>query len=152
MRLAYAILAAALVSACAGSRSSATQATGIPMVPLCGSQTSGRDTDGALVGSTGDTTTIRVGAPQEIRADLETTFQYRMTGNAAFNVYAEAPNGPVGAWGRLPRVDPSAIQPTGTDGWAVRMTFPTAGCWRLHSERAGGKIAGDVWINVLPRT
>jgi len=152
MRLVNAILTAALVGACGGSTGPATQVTGIPMVPQCGSQTSMRDADGALVGSTRDTTTIRVGAPQEIRAALETTFQYHMTGNAAFNVYAEAPDGPVGAYGRLPRVDPSAIEPTGTDRWAVRMAFPTAGCWRLHSERAGGKIAGDVWINVLPRT
>src|SRR5439155_22583275 len=120
MRLAYAILAAAVVGACAGSRSSATQATGIPMVPLCGSQTSGRDTDGALVGSTGDTTTIRVGAPQEIRADLETTFHYRMTGNAPIHVNAEATNGAVGAWGRITRIDPSANEPTSTDGWALR--------------------------------
>lgn len=152
MRLVNAILVAALVGACGGSTGLTRQATAIPTAPLCGSQTSGRDADGALVGSTADSTTIRVRAPQEIRAALETTFQWFMTGNSTFNVYAEAPDGPVGAFGRLPRVDPSAIEPIDADRWTVRMSFPAAGCWRLHSERAGGKLAGNVWINVLPRT
>ena len=152
MRLGYAILVAALVGACTASTSSGSRATGIPMVPLCGSQTSGRDVDGALIGSTRDSKTIRVAAPQEVRATLETAFQWRMTGNSTFNVYAEAPDRPVGAWGGLPRVDPSALEPIDAERRSVRIIFPTAGCWRLHSERAGGKLAGDVWINVLPRT
>jgi hypothetical protein len=143
------VLASALVAACSRSTTLTEQATASPAAALCG-QTSGRDADGALVGSTADSTTIRVRAPQEIRAALETTFQWRMTGNSTFNVYAEAPDGPVGAFGRLPRVDPSSVQAVDSDRWTVRMIFPVAGCWRLHSERAGGKLAGDVWINVLP--
>jgi hypothetical protein len=151
MRLVTVVVTTVLISACGGSPTLTGQATLSPTTVSCGSQTSARDTDGALVGSTLDSTTIRVGAPQEIRVDLETTFQWQMTGNSTFNLYAEAPNGPVGAYGRFPRVDPSAVEVTGSDSWSVRMTFPAAGCWRLHSERAGGKLAGDVWINVLPR-
>jgi hypothetical protein len=152
MRLVTVVLTTVLAGACASSPALTEQAAKSPTTVSCGSQTSGRDVDGALVGSTRDSTTIRVGAPQEIRVALETTFQWRMTGNSTFKVYAEAPDGPVGAWGRLPRVDPSAVEVVDGDTWTVRMSFPAAGCWRLHSERAGGKLAGDVWVNVLPRT
>jgi hypothetical protein len=144
-------LIAGFATACGGGAAFG-QAAVSPATDLCGAERSVRDTDGTLVGSTLDTTTIRVAAPQEIRASAETTFRVLMTGVSPLNVYAEQPRGPVGAWGRLSRVDPRTVEPAGNDAWMVRMTFPTAGCWRLHTQRAGGKLSGDVWVDVLPRS
>ena len=151
MRLVLLLVTAAFVLACGGG-ALAKQAAASPTPVLCGAELSARDAAGTLVGSTHDSTTIRIAAPQELRAGVETSFRWQMTGISALNVYGEQPAGPVGAWGRLPRVDPSAVEAVGHDTWVVRLTFPTAGCWRLHSERAGGKLAGDVWVDVLPRT
>jgi hypothetical protein len=156
MRVIACALLSALLFACGGTaRTDAGREVGTasssPISLLCGPERSSRDAAGLLIGSTSDSTTIRIAAPAEVRAEAESTFQWRMTGNEALNAYAEQPGGPVGAWGRLPRVDPNAIQSLGGDAWTVRLTFPSAGCWRLHSERAGGKLAGDVWIDVLPR-
>jgi hypothetical protein len=149
MRTLVLALVAGLATACGATFG---PAAANPAADLCSADRSVRDTDDTLVGSTLDSTTTRVAAPQEIRATTETTFRVLMTGVSPLNVYAEQPGGPVGAWGRLPRVDASTLEPVGNDTWMVRMTFPTAGCWRLRTERAGGKLSGDVWVDVLPRT
>jgi hypothetical protein len=151
MRTLVLALIAGLATACDGGAAFG-QTAASPATDLCSAERSVRDTDGTLVGSTLDTTTIRVAAPQEIRATAETTFRVLMTGVSPLNVYAEQPRGAVGAWGRLSRVDPRTVELAGSDTWMVRMTFPTAGCWRLHTERAGGKLSGDVWVDVLPRS
>jgi hypothetical protein len=143
-------LAITLLSACGGGAAFGQAVS--PATDLCGAERSVRDTDGTLVGSTLDSTTVRVAAPQGIRATAETTFRVLMTGGTPFKVYAEQPRGPFGAWGRLSRVAPRTVEPVGNDTWMVRMTFPTPGCWRLHTEIAGGKLSGDVWVDVLPRT
>lgn len=156
MRLVVLLVAPAFLFACGGGTltkqaTASSQASAGPTSVQCGSEKSERDAAGKLIGSTRDSTTIRIAAPQEIRVADEVIFQWHMTGVSPLNVTAEQAAGLVGDWGRLPRVDPTAVEAVGDDAWIVRMTFPTAGCWRLHSERAGGKLSGDVWIDVLPR-
>jgi hypothetical protein len=47
------------------------------------------------------------------------------------------------------RVQPRKIDPTGSENdYAVYITLPEPGCWRMHGERAGGKLSGDVWVSV----
>jgi hypothetical protein len=66
-----------------------------------------------------------------------------MTGvGAPLTVYGEHPDGS--------RLDPRSIDATSRDDYIVRMLFPKAGCWRLHSERENGKLSGDLWLTVLP--
>ena len=157
-RVGWILIVTALTGCSAAATASSPRATPEVTVtsavdtPPCGPERSQRDAASLLVGTTGDSTSIRVGAPSEVRAGAESTFEWHMTGNEndTLIVYAEQPAGPVGAWGRLPRVDPVAIEPISRDTWVVRLTLPAAGCWRLHSGRAGGKLAGDIWIDVLP--
>lgn len=110
----------------------------------CGPQASLRDEAGALIGSTRDSTTISVRTPVEIRATTETTLSWHMTGGltAPLTVYGEHPDGS--------RLDPRSIDAISQDDYVVRIRFPKAGCWRLHSERANGKLSGDLWLTVLP--
>ena len=134
------ILALAL-AACGGAIQPGTAVSSAP-TGGCGVKASQRDATGALIGSSGDSTTIRVTTPQDLRAGSEGALQFYMTGVSPLTVYAENPNGA--------RVTPRAIDITSADEFVVRLTFPTPGCWRIHSERAGGKLAGDVWLSVSP--
>jgi len=108
------------------------------------SATSRRDSTGRLIGMTADSTAILVGAPSQVRATIETTFEWQMTSGEAspLTVYAE--------YGDGSRVAAHGIETVSPDNFRVRLTFPNAGCWRLHSERIGGKFSGDIWIQVLP--
>jgi hypothetical protein len=108
------------------------------------SATSRRDAAGLLIGTTQDSTEILVGAPAEIRASIETTFDWQMLSGEAspLTVYAQ--------YGDGSRVAPLSIETLGLDHFRVRLAFPRAGCWRLHSDRIGGKLSGDVWVQVLP--
>lgn len=65
-------------------------------------------------------------------------------GTAALTVYAEHSDGS--------RAAPSSIDAVSAEGndYVVNIKFPKPGCWRLHSERAGGKLSGDLWLGVLP--
>ncbi|MDQ6876186.1 MAG: hypothetical protein M3082_00500 [Candidatus Dormibacteraeota bacterium] len=113
------------------------------------SATSPRDTNGRLIGATLDTTTIRVGTPPQVRADEPVSFDWQMTSGeywadvSPLNVYAE--------YGDGTRVIALSIENTGIDAYRVQLVFPKPGCWRLHSERVGGKISADTWLQVLPR-
>jgi len=66
------------VLACGGG-ALAKQAAASPTPVLCGAELSARDAAGTLVGSTHDSTTIRIAAPQELRAGVETSFRWQMT-------------------------------------------------------------------------
>jgi hypothetical protein len=120
--------------------------------PSCGPEASARDADGKLIGATQNTTTIRVKAPQLIRAGVESTFEWYMEGptNAELVVYAENPLRPLQAFGRYYRVDPTAVHLVAKDTWAVRMTIPTAGCWHFQTQR--GVLYGDLWVTVAAPT
>ena len=118
--------------------------------PSCGAEASPRDADGKLIGATRDTTTIRVKAPQPIRAGLESTFEWYMQGTSDLVVYAENPQLPLQAFGRYFRVDPTAVDLLATDTWTVRMTIPAAGCWHFQTRR--GVVSGDLWVNVAAPT
>jgi hypothetical protein len=107
----------------------------------CGAQTSQLDASGRLVGVAKDSTTILVRPLAEVRSETETWFDWYMTGTALLTVYAQSEDGS--------QIAPSFIEPTGQDSFLVRFMFPKAGCWQLHSERAGGKLSGDVWLQVL---
>ena len=111
---------------------------------VCGPQASPRDAAGALIGSTRDSTTIRVQAPIEIRAATEIALPWHMAGGvtAPLTVYGQHPDGS--------RLDPRSIDAINQDDYLVKILFPKAGCWRLHSERANGKLSGDLWLDVLP--
>jgi len=111
----------------------------------CGAQTSQLDSAGNLVGVTKDATTILVRPLSEVRTGVETWFDWYMTaapGSSPLSAYAQ--------YGDGSRIAPSLIMPTGPDRFLVRLVFPTSGCWRLNSERAGGKLSGAVWLQVLP--
>jgi hypothetical protein len=109
------------------------------------SATSRRDATGRLIGTTGDSTAILVSAPPDLRAGAEITFAWYMTSGglaSPFTVYAQ--------YGDGSRVTPRSIETVGPDDFRVHLAFPKPGCWRLHSERIGGKLSGDVWLQVLP--
>jgi hypothetical protein len=66
-----------------------------------------------------------------------------MTGvGAPLTVFAEHADGA--------RVNARSIDAISQDEYLVRILFPKAGCWRLHSERLNGKLSGDIWLAVLP--
>ncbi|MDQ6871980.1 MAG: hypothetical protein M3037_08185 [Gemmatimonadota bacterium] len=108
------------------------------------SATSWRDPAGRLMGTTRDSTAILVSVPAEVRATIENAFDWEMTSGEAspLTVYAQYADGS--------RVAPRSIETLGSDTFRVRLVFPKSGCWRLHSERIGGKLSGDVWVQVLP--
>jgi hypothetical protein len=109
------------------------------------SATSRRDATGRLIGTTGDSTAILVGVPAEVRPEVEITFDWHMTSSglaSPLTVYAQ--------YGDGSRITPASIETVGPDDFRVQLAFPKPGCWRLHSERIGGKLSGDVWIQVLP--
>lgn len=108
------------------------------------SATSRRDATGQLIGTTGDTTEILVGAPAEVRAGVEIVFDWHMSSGerSPLVVYAQ--------YGDGSRITPSSIETAGQDDFVVHLAFPKPGCWRLHSGRIGGKLSGDIWIQVLP--
>lgn len=109
------------------------------------SRLSRHDASGRLLGTTIDSTTILVGTPAEVRPGMDLTFQWHMTSGLLgdpLSVYAQ--------YGDGTRVRPRLIETVGPDDFLVRVTLPIAGCWRLHSERTGGKLSGDVWLQVPP--
>ena len=115
----------------------------------CGSWASSVETDGRLIGATRDSTKIRVAVPASVRAGTEVRLDWHMTsgpGTSPLTMYAERAE----LSEATVRVQPRTIEPADSaDDYAVYITFPDAGCWRMHGERAGGKLAGDVWLPVL---
>ncbi len=107
----------------------------------CGARTSQLDASGHLVGVAKDSTTILIRPLSDVRSETETWFDWYMTGTGPLAVYAESAGGS--------RIAPTYSEPVGQDSFLVRFPLPTAGCWQLHSERSGGKLSGDVWLQVL---
>jgi hypothetical protein len=114
----------------------------------CGSWASPADSDGRLIGATRDSTEIRVAVPAPVRARTEVRLDWHMTagpGALPLAMYAERAELSEPSI----RLQPRAIEPNSGDDYAVYLTFPNAGCWRMHGERLGGKLSGDVWLSVL---
>jgi hypothetical protein len=109
------------------------------------SATSARDVAGRVIGTTRDSTAILVTMPADVRADTELTFNWEMTAGSLeaspLTVYAQFGDGL--------RITPNVIERIGPDDFIVRLVFPKPGCWRLHSERIGGKLSGDLWIQIF---
>ena len=137
-----------VVGSCGGSTGQPRVVAGATTAATpCGSWASRADADGRLIGATGDSTKIRVAVPASVRAGTEVRLDWHMTsppGTAPLAMYAERSEL------RGVTVQPRTIEPAASgDDYAVYITFPDAGCWRMHGERAGGKLAGDVWLPVL---
>jgi hypothetical protein len=115
----------------------------------CGSWASPADFDGRLIGATADSTKIRVRVPAGLRAGTEVRLDWHMTsgpGTAPLTMYAERAN----LRSSTARVQPRRIDPVDSENdYAVFITLPEAGCWRMHGERGGGKLSGDIWMSVL---
>jgi len=107
----------------------------------CGARTSQLDASGRLVGVAKDSTTILIRPLSEVRSETDTWFDWYMTGGGLLAVYAESADGS--------RIAPTFNEPVGHDSFLVRFRLPGAGCWQLHSERSGGQLSGDVWLQVL---
>src|SRR5947207_1032666 len=135
MRLVLLLVTAAFVLACGGG-ALAKQAVASPTPVLCGAELSARDAAGTLVGSTHDSTTIRIAAPQEGGRNEFSVADDRHFGTQCLRRAAGGPSGR--GVGFLALIRARLKWWVMTPG-VVRLTFPTAGCWRLHSERAGGK-------------
>ena len=144
------VIVVMLLQSCGGSVGQPSVLVGATTAATpCGSWASSADTDGRLIGATLDSTKIRVAVPPSLRAGTEVRLDWHMTsppGTSPLTMYAER----VELSGASVRMPPRAIEPAASgDDYAVHITFPDAGCWRMHGERAGGKLAGDVWLSVL---
>ena len=144
------VMVVMLMGSCGGSTGQPTVIAGATTAATpCGSWASSADTDGRLIGATRDSTKIRVAVPTSVRAGTEVRLDWHMTsgpGTSPLTVHAERAE----LSEPSVRVPPRTIEPAASgDDYAVYITFPDAGCWRMHGERGGGKLAGDVWLSVL---
>jgi hypothetical protein len=142
------IIAVFLVSCGAGSADQ-RNAGATSAASACGSRASSADADGRLIGATLDSTKIRVAVPSPVRAGAEVRLDWHMTsgpGTAPLTMYAE--RAVLGIF--TVRVQPRRVEPAGSENdYTVYITLPEVGCWRMHSERAGGKLSGDIWLPVV---
>jgi hypothetical protein len=144
------VMVAMLLGSCDGSaRQPRVLAEATTTANPCGSWASSADTDGRLIGATRDSTKIRVAVSAPVRAGTEVRLDWHMTagpGALPLTMYVERAE----LSEPFVRVPPRAIEPSASaDDYAVYITFPDAGCWRMHGERVGGKLSGDVWLPVL---
>jgi len=145
VRLPMASVLALLLVSCGGSAEQArTMST--TAADACGSSASPADSDGRLIGATRDSTEIRVAIPADLHAGTEVRLNWHMTsspGTTALAIYAERAE--LGT--STARVQPRQVEPVDSENdYAVYITLPEAGCWRMHGERAGGKLSGDIWV------
>jgi hypothetical protein len=99
-----------------------------------------RDSTGALIGETLDSTTIRALAPAQLRAGVEYPIRWTMTGTAPFMIYAAHAQGTM--------LHPTVTALASPEQFETRLTFPQSGCWQLHVWR--GPDSGNVWVVVDP--
>src|SRR5687768_8670404 len=150
VRVVWLVIVLMLLGSCGGSAGQPRVLAGATTAATpCGSWASPADSDGRIIGATGDSTKIRVAVPAPVRARTEVRLDWHMTagpGALPLTMYAERAE----LSEPSVRLQPRAIEPADSgDDYAVYITFPDAGCWRMHGERLGGKLSGDVWLPVL---
>jgi hypothetical protein len=148
MRLLVSSVVAFALLSCGTGSADQPNAAATGAVDACGTRASTADSDGRLIGATGDSTKIRVAVPASIRPGTEVRLDWYMTsgpGTAPLTMYAERAE--LGT--STAQVQPRKVDPVGSEhDYAVYITLPEGGCWRMHGERAGGKLSGDIWVSV----
>jgi hypothetical protein len=145
VRVLIASALALLLVSCGGS-AERPRTVSTTAADACGSWASPADSDSRLIGATRDSTEIRVAIPADLRAGTEVRLDWHMTsspGTTALAMYAERAE--LGT--STARVQPRRVEQVDSENdYAVYITLPEAGCWRMHGERAGGKLSGDIWL------